>query len=120
DPRQARQVPAQSQYVVQGHGQRVVNLGSKGEGDRRRGRADDGVTLQEGLREVLGDERTYLLSLLVVGLVVPGRKCVRAQHDSPPRLGSEVAAARPQVGVQKGPGAFVAHAVLDTVEPRQV
>src|SRR5260221_11563612 len=56
DAWEARQVAAEGEDIAEVHRQRVLGLRAQLEGDRGRGRADDGVALLERVVEVALDE----------------------------------------------------------------
>ena len=69
------------EVVGQVHGKRIGGALAEPECDRRGGRRDHQVHRCKGRVEILGDARADLLRRAVVGLVVPGRERVGADHD---------------------------------------
>ena len=59
------------------------------EGSSGRGRRNEDIHRFERCGEIASNQRTDFLRLAVVGVVVPARQCVGAQHDSTLHFGSE-------------------------------
>ena len=82
--------------------------------------AEQQVERLEGRLEVADDQRADLLCLAVVGVVVPGRERVGAEHDPALDLVAEPLASRPRNHVHDVARVRGAVAVPDPVVPREV
>ncbi len=85
----AGQVRGDRAHVGEVHGPGVVGLGTDGEGGGGRGGAEENVEVLIRGGERIDDERAHLLGLVVIGVVVPRRQGVGAEHDAPLDLGAE-------------------------------
>ncbi len=93
-PRNACQVGRQGENILQVHGKRVVDVLADAESGVGRSRCSYQVDLIEDLLEVLFDEGAHFLRLPVIGIIITGRKCIGAQHDTALDLRAKQVAAR--------------------------
>ena len=82
------------EQVARVDGERIRGALADPERHRRRRRTGKDVEPLEGLAVLADDECPHPLRLPVEGVVVPGRKCVRPQHDPPFGLVAEAVVAR--------------------------
>jgi hypothetical protein len=77
--------------IFQVHRQRVIAVLADRKAVVGRNRRGDDIHLFESPLEIRQDERAHLLRLPVIGIVIPGRQGIGAQHDAPLDLRPEPA-----------------------------
>src|SRR5580704_4435463 len=92
--RQSREVHRNRENVREIHRQRVVGFFAKLERGGRRDRRHHDVAGFERALEVAPNQRTDLLTLQIIGVVVAGREREGAKHDAAFDLGAEALRAR--------------------------
>src|SRR5260370_11007582 len=82
DPWDSRQRSSNCIYISKIHLKRVVRALTQFERRNWRSRRQDRVHLCKRFPEILGNQRTNLLPLQIVGVVIARRKHVRAEHNA--------------------------------------
>src|SRR5213075_1303791 len=115
----ACQISRNGEYVLEIHFVRSGYLANF-KCHRRGSGTDQHINLIESASEVLGDQRTYLLCLFIIGVVVTRRKSVRAEHYSTLNLLPKTKLASLFQSLPHVVGIPIRVAIFDTIIARKI